>query len=176
MAALHPAAHRDMPIRLVLAEPHPRMRRSLLTVLEREEQIELVGEAQDLSSLAHRMAEDRPDVVALDLGGTEYGGLAAVARLRERQPRTELVVLATDDSGVVARWARGAGALGFVATQFADEELAPAIRAAAHGVTYLSPRLAPPGAARPRPCGRPARSSPPLRAVKSPDETFTTGV
>jgi two-component system, NarL family, response regulator NreC len=67
----------------------------------------------------------------------------AIGELRERAPETQLVVLTMSDSPVFAQHALACGALGFVLKELADGELPQAVRAAASGSEYVSPRVAP---------------------------------
>ena len=67
--------------------------------------------------------------------------LSAIPQLREEFPATQIVVLTMQDDPAFAREAMRAGALGYVLKEAADAELVEAVRGAAHGTTYLHPRL-----------------------------------
>jgi len=133
-------AHASARIRVLLADDHALMRRSLRLVLEGEENIEVVGEADDFASVERYVDGDRPQVLVLDLTMPDGSGVDAIGRLRERVPDTQIVVLATDDSPAYAHRALGAGALGFIVKERADSELPDAVRAAARGEQYVSAR------------------------------------
>jgi two-component system response regulator NreC len=135
------AAEVVSPVRLVLADDHALMRRSLRSVLEREEGIEVIAEAGDLASVARHVDAHRPDVLALDTSMPDGSAMEAIGRLRECVPNTKIVMLTTDDSVARARRALAAGALGYVLKEHADSELPEAIAAAARGEQYVSPRL-----------------------------------
>ena len=68
--------------------------------------------------------------------------IEAISRLRERAPDTKIVVMTMEENPVFAQRAFAAGALGFVAKDRADEELPQAVRAAARGEEFVSPRIA----------------------------------
>jgi len=139
------AAQRSGPstVRVVLAESHALMRDSLRVVLNGEEDLEVIAEARDLASAERHVQDDQPHVLVLDLSMPGGSSLEAISRLRERRPATQIVALTMEDNPVFAQRALAAGALGFVVKEMADEELVQAVRAAAHGEEYISPRAAP---------------------------------
>jgi len=126
----------------VLADDHVQMRRSLRLVLDGEEDVQVIAEADDLASVVRHVHGHRPHVLVLDLGMSGGSGMEAVRQLRERSPETQIVVVTMDESPVFAHRALAAGALGFVTKEMADEQLADAVRQAARGERYVSPRVA----------------------------------
>ena len=130
-------------IRVVLADSHALMRRSLRLLLDREQEVEVVGEAGDLASVVRHVEGDRPQVLLLDLSMPGGSSVEAIGQLRERAPATQIVALTMEDDPVFAQRAFAAGAIGFVMTERSDAELLEAIRAAARGEEYISPRVAP---------------------------------
>lgn len=132
-----------LPIRVVLADDHALMRRSLRGLLDGEGDIEVVGEADDLVSVEREVRLRQPHVLVLDLGMHDGSpGLGSIGRLRECGPRTMIVGLTMQADRVFAQHALTAGAIGFVSKDLADEELAQAIRAAVRGEQFVSPRVA----------------------------------
>jgi two-component system, NarL family, response regulator NreC len=129
------------PIRVVLAEDHALLRSSLRALLDAEEGVEVVAEADDLESAARHVAA-APLVLVLDLGMLDGSAREGIGKLRARAPGTQVVLLTMDESPVVAQYVLAGGALGFVLKDRADEELALAVRAAARGEEYVSPRVA----------------------------------
>jgi two-component system response regulator NreC len=133
----------SLPIRVVLADDHALMRRSLRLLLDGEEDVEVIAEASDLDSAVRHVQEDRPQVLVLDLSMPDGSSIEAIGQLHERVPGTQIVALTMEDNPVFAQRALAAGALGFVVKELADDELSQAIRAAARGEEYISPRMAP---------------------------------
>lgn len=129
------------PIRVVLAEDHALLRSSLGVLLDAEEGVEVVAEAGDLES-AVRHVGAAPHVLVLDLGMLGGSAREVIGKLRARARGTQVVLLTMDESPVLAQYVLAAGALGFVLKDRADEELALAVRAAARGEEYVSPRVA----------------------------------
>jgi len=130
------------PIRVVLADAHALMRRSLRLLLEAEEGIEVIAEASDLPSAVRQVDGSKPHVLGFGLSASERSMTEAIGRLRERAPETQIVVLTMQDHPGFAQRALASGARGFVLKQFADSELPHAVRAAARGERYISPRVA----------------------------------
>jgi two-component system response regulator NreC len=118
------------------------MRSSLRQLLEHEQDVEVIAEADDLESVLRHVRDYRPQVLVLDLTLSGGSGSEAIGELRDRAPATEIVVLTMEDNPVFVQRAFIAGALGFVLKDLADSELPQAIRAAARGEEYISPRVA----------------------------------
>jgi two-component system response regulator NreC len=137
-----PLASATLPIRVVLADSHALMRRSLRLLLDGEQDVEMVGEAGDLASVVRHVEGDRPQVLLLDLSMPGGSSVEAIGQLRERAPETQIVALTMEDDPVFAQRAFAAGAVGFVMTERSDAELLEAIRAAARGEEYISPQMA----------------------------------
>jgi DNA-binding NarL/FixJ family response regulator len=129
-------------IRVVLAEDHALMRRSLRLLLDSQDGVDVVAEAGDLSTVVSCVHRNLPDVLVLDLGMPSESSIEVVRCLRADLPRTEIVVLTMEDSPWFAQQALDVGAIGFVLKDFADTELPEAVRDAARGQEYLSPRVA----------------------------------
>lgn len=132
----------ELPIRVVLADDHAMMRRSLRLLIDGEEDVEVVAEADDLAAVARNVQGHGPHVLVLDLRMPGGSTIEAIGRLRERAPDTQIVVMTMEENPVFAQRAFAAGALGFVAKDRADGELADAVRAAARGEEFVSPHVA----------------------------------
>lgn len=103
----------------------------------------MVGEADDLVSVEREVRLRQPHVLVLDLGMHNGStGLESIGRLRACGPSTMIVGLTMQADPVFAQHALMAGVVGFVSKELADEELVQAIRAAARGEPFVSPRVA----------------------------------
>lgn len=131
-----------MSIRVVLADGHALMRSSLRRLLEGEQDIAVIAEAQDLTTAVSHVHGHRPHVLVLDLSMPGGSGLDAIDELHERAPDTKIVVITMNDSPMFAQRALAAGAVGLVLKNRADSELSEAVRAAARDEEYVSPRVA----------------------------------
>lgn len=141
-------------IRIVIADDHAVVRRGLRQVLDSEEGLEVVAEASDLAGARRYVRGHHPRVLVLDLNLPEGPSLPAIPELRAEFPDTQIVVLTMQKEAAYAREALGAGALGYVLKEAAEDELVEAVRRAAIGDTYLNPRLGAQVAAEP-PTGLP---------------------
>lgn len=131
-------------IRVVLADAHASLRRTLRLLLEQEEDLRVVAEAADFASALRQVRRHRPDVLVLDLRMPDGSIADWIARLRERSAAVQIVVITMEKSQPFAEQARRAGAIGFVLKDTADAELCDAVRDAARGVRYESPRVSTP--------------------------------
>jgi two-component system, NarL family, response regulator NreC len=131
-----------VPIGVVLADDHALVRRSLRLLLEREEDVEIVAEASDLSAVMRQVHGRLPHVLVLDLRLPNGSSVETIRRLRAQVPTTEIVVMTMEESPLFAQHAIDAGAIGFVLKDKADSELLTAIRCATQGDEYVSPRVA----------------------------------
>jgi two-component system response regulator NreC len=144
----------DQTIRIVLADDHAVVRSGLRMLLDSEAGFEVVAEASDVDSARRYVRGHHPDVLVLDLNMPGASSLDALPEIRTESPATQIVILTMQQEPAFAREALGAGALGYVLKEAADEELVEAVRRAAVGESYLNPRLGARIAAEPPP-GRP---------------------
>jgi two-component system response regulator NreC len=127
---------------VVLADDHRLMRRGLRLLLDTEDDVQVIAEADDIATVVHYVHERQPEVLVLDLGMPGGSSIETIRSLRKQVPETQIVVLTMDESSVFAQRTFAAGATGFVTKDRADSELATAVRAAAQGEEYISPPVA----------------------------------
>src|SRR5665213_1439773 len=128
-------------IRVGLADDHAVVRSGLRLLLDAEADFEVVAEASDVDGARRYVRGHHPRVLVLDLNMPGGSSLEAIPQLREEFPETQIVILTMQQEPAFAREALGAGALGYVLKEAADEELVEAVRCAARGDSYLNPRL-----------------------------------
>jgi len=132
-------------IRLVLVDDHAILRQGLRSVLEREADLEVVGEASSEAEAEAVVGATHPDVALLDLklsAGSDFEGLSLCAKLSEAHPDLGLLILTTFlDEDLVVR-AVHAGARGYVVKDVDTTELVRAIRAIAVGQSAFDSRSA----------------------------------
>ena len=133
------------PIRMVLVDDHAILRQGLRSVLEREPDLTVVGEASSEAEAEAVVRAVRPDVVLTDLklsAGSEYEGLSLCATLSAAHEGIGLLVLTTFlDEDLVVR-AVQAGAKGYVVKDVDTTELDRAIRAVSRGARAFDARSA----------------------------------
>ena len=129
-------------VRVVLADDHPRFREGLRFTLEREPDLEVVGEAADGRGVLDLVARLDPDVVLMDLAMPVLDGLAATRELVGAGARGRILVLtmSEDDDSVLAAVRAGAG--GYLVKGADPEEVISAVRAVARGQAVFGAPLA----------------------------------
>jgi two-component system response regulator NreC len=132
----------DSTIRVVLADDHAIVRRNLRLLLDDEDDVAVVSEAETIGSVVRNVHGHAPHVLVLDLQMPGGSSVEAIRRLREQVPATEIVVLTMERSPAFAQRAIDAGAIGFVLKDRADIELPEAVRRAARGDEFVSPHVA----------------------------------
>jgi two-component system response regulator NreC len=130
------------PIRVVIGDDHAAMRRSLRSLLDTEDDVEVVAEATDISHVLRHVRADAPSVLVLDLELHNGSTVATIRQFRTLAPKTEVIVLTMEPSAAFARQALAAGAVGFVLKDRADVDLPVALRAAAEGQEFVSAPIA----------------------------------
>jgi two-component system NarL family response regulator len=131
-----------MKIRVVLADDHAVLREALVHVLQHEDDIEVVGQA-DNGRQAVEMARDlAPDVMVMDIGMPDLNGVGATARIVARHPAVKVIALSAYSERRFVSEMFKAGAAGYVTKNAASTELLRAIRAVVRGNDYVCPELA----------------------------------
>ncbi len=132
----------EKPISVVLADDHVGVRRSLRRLLDGEGGMEVVAEASDLDEAARALRTHHPHVLVLGLMISDGVGRARTGDLLASASGTRIVVVSMNDSPAFVRALLEVGVAGFVLKELADSDLPQAIRAAAEGGEYVSPRMA----------------------------------
>lgn len=128
-----------MTTRIVLVDDHEIVRLGLMTLLEDQPGLQVVGEAGNAADAVKAVAAHRPDVVLMDIRMPGDGGIEATRQITAKHPDTKVVMLTSfADDDLVLR-AISAGAVGYVLKQVGNEELLRAIAAAARGEALLDP-------------------------------------
>lgn len=128
-----------MTISIILADDHPVVRRGMEALLESEPDFSIVGVAADGLETIRLADRLKPDVVVLDLMMPGLSGLEALRILRDRSPRTRIVILSMYSSSAFVAQALQNGAIGYVLKGCTEENLIRAVRDAAVGRRFLSP-------------------------------------
>ena len=128
-----------MALSIILADDHPLVHRGMHAVLEREPDFSIVGMAADGLETVRLTERLKPDILVLDLMMPGLSGLEALRILRERSPRTRIVILSMYSSSAFIARALQNGAIGYVLKGCPEEHLVSAVREAASGRRFLSP-------------------------------------
>ncbi len=131
-----------MSTRIVVVDDHELVRTGLRLRLEREEGMEVVGEAAEAASAYALIAERAPDLVVMDIDLPGEDGLAATATIKARWPKTQVLALTGSAPTSIAHAALLAGVDGLVFKNEASDDLVHAVRTVASGKVFLSPEAA----------------------------------
>jgi NarL family two-component system response regulator LiaR len=129
-------------IRIVIADDHAVVRQGLRTLLELQDEMEVVAEAADGEEAVEAVQRTAPDVALLDLVMPKLGGIEAIRRIRDGSPATRVLVLTSfaDDDTVLP--AVRAGAAGYLLKDVQPQDLITAIRTVHAGEALLAPAVA----------------------------------
>ncbi len=129
-------------IRILIADDHALVREGTRRILEREEDLEVVGEAADgeeAVALAERLA---PDVAVIDIGMPGMNGIEATRRIKEAHPEIGVLVLTVHDEDPYVHAILEAGAAGYLLKDVHGSELVAAVRSIRAGEAVLHPAIA----------------------------------
>jgi NarL family two-component system response regulator LiaR len=129
-------------INVLVVDDHMMVRRGLASLLESQEDMRMVGEAEDGEIAILKYEHANPDVVLMDIKMPRMDGVTAISKIRERHPDAKIVALTSFDSQDLVQRALQAGAVGYLLKNASADELANAIRAAQIGKRTLAPEAA----------------------------------
>ena len=129
-------------IRVVIADDHRILREGVKALLSEHADLQVVGEAEDGRRAIDLTLELDPDVLLMDIAMPGLGGLEATLELRQKHPRTKILILTQyEDQEYVRRFLK-AGVSGFVLKRAAGTALVAAIRAVHGGGLVIDPEVA----------------------------------
>ncbi|THD63868.1 response regulator transcription factor [Phenylobacterium sp.] len=132
----------DGMISILLVDDHAFLREGVAAVLQRQDDMRLVGEAENGEEAIERFRALKPDIVVMDLQMPGVGGLEAIAAIRADAPNAKIVVLTTFDGDVQAYRAMKAGASAYLLKSSLRKDLVDTVRAVHRGGRRLSPEIA----------------------------------
>jgi len=128
-------------VRILLADDHTVMRAGLRALLERQPNLEVVGEAEDGRQTVELASSHVPDVVVMDIAMPNLNGVEATRRMVSKQPTISVVILSMySDESYVMR-ALAAGARAYLLKDSAVTDLIRAIEAVSRGKSFFSPKI-----------------------------------
>lgn len=129
-------------IRVLLADDHELFRRGVRRLLEAEDDVEVVGEAESGEDTVRQVEELAPDVVLLDVAMPNLSGIDAARAIKTTSPRTGLIMLTVHSEEEFLFEAIKAGAMGYLLKDCTPEELVRAIHVVFEGEGLLAPTMA----------------------------------
>jgi two-component system response regulator NreC len=131
-----------MSVRVLLADDHGIVRKGLRFLLERQPDMEIVGEAGDGREAVRMAEETRPDIVIIDIGMPLLNGIEATVQMVKRNPALGVIILSVHSDEDYLLSALNAGAKGYLLKDSAEVDLVRAIQAVQKGTPFFSPEIA----------------------------------
>ena len=128
-------------IGVLIVDDHAVVRAGLRLLLEREDDLEVLGEAGDAREAVFLTRRYKPSVILLDVSLPGRNGVDVIAELLQDSPESRVLMLSMEDDPSYVRRAFAAGANGYVLKEAAEADVVQAIRRVADGEQYVHPSL-----------------------------------
>jgi DNA-binding NarL/FixJ family response regulator len=128
--------------RILIVDDHPAVREALASRIGRQPDLEVCGEAADLSEALRLVADTQPDLVVVDISLKTGSGIDLIKRIKDRNDNVGMLVWSMHSEALYAERALRAGALGYMNKDQATDKIVEAIRRVLEGKVYLSDPMA----------------------------------
>ncbi|MEE9591520.1 MAG: response regulator transcription factor, partial [Thermodesulfobacteriota bacterium] len=128
--------------KILIVDDHPIVRNGLKSILSRNPDYLLVGEAENGEEAYKKVLELKPDIVVLDIVMPRLGGIQVAERIKKFHPKTKIIILSMYKQKEYALCALRAGVDGFVLKDQASERLLDALDSVRAGKRYICPDVA----------------------------------
>lgn len=132
----------DKTIRILLVDDHHVLRDGLKSLLETEEDIEVIGEASTGEEAVSLARQHHPDVIVMDIGLKKMSGIDASKKILEENEGIRIVILSMHVKREFVVKSIEAGCAGFVPKSTTHDSLLEAIRVVHSGESFLHPKAA----------------------------------
>ncbi len=132
----------NQPIRIIIVDDHPIVRRGIGMALSAQPRIRILGEAGDGRAGLDLIRAQKPDVVLMDIDLPQMNGMALTEVLRRELPQIKVIILSMYGNKDYVMRIIACGARGFVLKESAPQELLQAIETVAAGGTHFSADVA----------------------------------
>src|SRR5215469_11288154 len=131
-----------MALQILIADDHGVVRKGLRALLESTKGWKVCAEATNGRKAVQQSEACKPDIAILDISMPELNGVEATRQIRERCPRTEVLILSMHESDLLLHESLKAGAKGYLLKEDADDHLISAVEALHQHKQYFSPKIA----------------------------------
>ena len=128
-------------IRVLLVDDHSLVRAGITALLQQQDGIEVVAQAEEGAQALRLIEQCRPDIVLMDIALPGSNGLAVTEEVARCFPEVRVIILSAHLNEIYVSNALRAGAVGYLLKDADIAELEIAIRTAARGETYLTPAV-----------------------------------
>ena len=129
-------------IKILVADDHFIVREGLRSILRREPDFQVVGEAANGMEAAAAHAELKPDVTIMDLRMPVCGGVEAIRKIKAATPGVRILVLSNFEGDEDIHAALSAGAMGYLLKHSSGDQVTPAIRSLMLGKPWIPAEVA----------------------------------
>ncbi len=129
-------------IRILVADDHGIVRKGLRFLLERQEDVEVVGEAGDGREVVRMAEELDPHIIVMDIAMPQLNGIDAAEQVLRRSPETSIIILSMYADEEYLTRALTVGVKAYLLKDSAEVDLVHAVRAVAAGKSFFSPVIA----------------------------------
>ena len=129
------------PIRVLVADDSPLLRRGIRVMLNSADDVKLIGEAENGREAIDLVKNLTPDVVIMDVSMPELNGLKATEQIHAMDIDARILILSMHNNPTFVRQAFRAGARGYVLKRSLANELLPALYRVYEGEHFLSPKI-----------------------------------
>lgn len=130
-----------MPIRILIADDHRILRAGLKSLINAEENLEVIGEATSGAEVIESVQSLHPDIVLMDIGMPGNENLEALKQTVNVAPKTRVLILTMHEDLALMQECLRSGASGYIIKRAAESELVDAINAVHKGIIYVHPSL-----------------------------------
>jgi len=128
--------------RVLVVDDHPIVRQGLALLINREADLVVCGEAEEMHTAMQQILTTHPDIVVVDISLSGPDGLELLKSIRTRHPHLPVLILSMHDESIYAERALRAGANGYIMKQEATEKVLEALRRIVNREIYVSDRVA----------------------------------
>lgn len=128
--------------RILIVDDHPAVREALASRIGRQPDLEVCGEAADMSEALRLVADTQPDLAVIDISLKTGSGIDLIKRIKDRNDSVRMLVWSMHSESLYAERALRAGALGYINKDQATDKIVEAIRRVLEGKVYLSDTMA----------------------------------
>ncbi|GAA0212301.1 response regulator transcription factor [Kangiella japonica] len=125
-------------IRVLLADDHTILRQGLVSILAKDDECIVVGEASNGLEAVEKAFELEPQIAVIDISMPELNGMEVVKRIHKKLPDCRILVLTMHEEEEYVIHMVRAGASGYLLKDSASEELIKAVKTLANGKSYYS--------------------------------------
>lgn len=130
-----------MKIRIVVADDHQLFREGLVNLLESDEEIEVIGEAENGAEAIAKVQELKPDILLTDIAMPEMNGMEATRQLKKKMPEIKIIAVSMHSDKQFVKGMLEAGTDAYLLKNCTHQQLLNAVHSVYNGKKYLSEEI-----------------------------------